>query len=465
MIVHGALIVKHRITISALKSLPPTRQRTKRVFLWDDVVPKFGAYRTSRGDVVFVYQFRMHASQPTERLTIGKLGALTPDQARSLAAAAALKVANGINPVKERRAALQKQEVDQNLLLKNFAQHYLKTRVDERRIRTAKDVRAIIENDICPHLGEVALHDIDVAKTEKMLKILSERSPSAARHALVQLKAMLSYARTIGKIDRVAIDVLRPEKTKKRERLLQPREIRRFIEAAHDLGGPRGDAFLCLLRLVKRVNEVAGMRWEEIDLDSHVWILPGERSKNYDAQTIILPKAVIALLQRQQPDPYSRRGFVFSLDGKTKVTLGGKMKDAIDAFMHRRLELSATSGRPMNPIAQYVIHDLRRAGATTLRRKPFALPPFVIEALLHHKAGKSELERTYQLDDGVDEVADALVTWNNYLDQLMEDEDAWPGGRHLQPMSREEMITRTAALRATWPKERAKNDERRDDDG
>jgi hypothetical protein len=103
--------VKCRITLSALKNLPRTKKGQKRTFLWDEVVRKFGAYRTSTGDVVFVYQFRIHASHPTERLTIGKLGALTPDQARTLAAAAALKVASGINPIQERREALKKREI------------------------------------------------------------------------------------------------------------------------------------------------------------------------------------------------------------------------------------------------------------------------------------------------------------------------------------------------------------------
>lgn len=454
-----------RITLSTLKSLPSSPKGRKRVFLWDTEVRKFGAYRNSTGGVVFVYQFRMHASRSTERLTIGKLGSLTPDQARSIAATAALKVANGINPVEERRQLLRKREVDESLLLKNFAREYLKARVDEPKLRSAKEVRAIIEKDVCAHLGDVPLADIDVAKTQKMLAQLKLRAPSAGRAALIQLKALLSYARTLGKIDRVAIDILKPEKSKSRNRMLQPREIRRFIEAAHDLGGPRGDAFLCILRLVKRVNEVAGMDWKELDLDSRTWVLPAERSKNYEPQTIILPPAVVALLERQQPDASARRGFVFSLDGKSPTTLGGKMKDAIDAYMHRRIELAEQAGRPMNAVAPYVIHDLRRAGATTLRRKPFALPPYVIEALLHHTSGRTTLMQTYQLDEGVEEVADALTMWNNYLDQLMEDQDAWPGGRHLQPMSKEEMTTRTAALRATWPKEGAKSEGNSDNSG
>ncbi|HEX8573815.1 MAG TPA: integrase arm-type DNA-binding domain-containing protein [Allosphingosinicella sp.] len=454
--------MKGRITLSALKSLPRSRGR-KRTFLWDDVVRKFGAYRTSNGDVVFVYQFRMHASQPTERLTIGKLGALTPDQARTLAAAAALKVATGINPIKERREALKKREVDESLLLKNFAQYYLKVRVDNRKRKSAKDIRRAIEKDIVPHLGHLELSAIDVHKTEKMLNTLKQRSAGAERSALTQLKAMLNYAHAIDKIDRIPIRILKPNKSKKRTRMLQPREIRRFIEAAHDLGGPRGDAYLCLLRLTKRLAEVAAMRWEEVNLESRMWVLPGDRSKNEDPQTIILPHQVVSILERQQPDIQARLGFVFTLTGATKSTLGTKMKEELDANIHRRMELAAQAGRPMSPMTDYRIHDLRRTGATTLKRKPFKVPPHIVEYLLHHMSSKSDLELRYQLDDGVEEVADALILWNDYLDKLMEDEDSWPGGRHLQPMSKEEKVIRVAALRANWPKTGDKDDDDQDD--
>ncbi|HYI38980.1 MAG TPA: hypothetical protein VE053_01540 [Allosphingosinicella sp.] len=127
------------------------------------------------------------------------------------------------------------------------------------------------------------------------------------------------------------------------------------------------------------------------------------------------------------------------------------------------MELAALAGRPMSPMAHYVIHDLRAAGATTLKLKPFKVPPHVVEYLLHHRSSKSDLASRYQLDDGVDEVADALVLWNDHLDKLMEDEDSWPGGRHLQPMSKKEKEARVTALRATWPKKGEKDDEEQDD--
>jgi integrase len=457
--------LKGRINHSSLAKLVKSEKGKKREFLWDDRIYMFGAYQTTRGHIVFVYQFRMHPSQPTERLTIGKLGPLTPEQARSIAAAAALKVANGINPITERREALQKKQVDQSILLKNFAQHYLKVRIDGEGKRSAPDVRRVIEKDVCRHLGEKSIAEITIPMVEKMMQALSQRSPTAPRAALVQLKAVLKYAKDTHKIDRVLIDVLRPVIPPARERVLSSRELRRFVEALHDVGGIEADAVLCLLLLLKRRREVLSMHWREIDQENWVWRLPGSRSKNKEPETLILPPAAVTVLERQQPDPNCRTGFVFSFDGSRPISAGGDLKKKIDANMHRRIELAAAAGRAMPTVEHFNLHDLRTAGATTLQEKPFLVPPQVIEALLNHIGGKGKVQMKYQRGKYVEPIAETLVAWSEYIAKLMSDDDAWPGGKDLDPMSKEEIEARVASLRADWPKPvRGKDDGAGDDD-
>jgi len=450
------------INLTALKNLPRTLKGQKRQFIWDSRIIGFGAYRTTRGHVVFVYQFRLSPDRPTQRITIGKLGPLTPDQARMIAAGAALEVATGVDPIAKRREALKLVERDESLLLSNFAQHYLKVSVDARKLRSAKDIRFTIENDICPRLGHLLISEIDIPTTEAMMKDLARRSKSAPRSALIQLKAMLNYAKDTHKIDRVLIDALKSIQSGKRARVLTRTELTRFIEAIHDLGDVRGDALLCLLLLPKRVNEVAAMEWREIDDRNWVWTLPGRRTKNSTEETIILPPKVIEILQRQQPNPNLRQGFVFTLDGSHYARLGSKMKVSVDAYMHRRIELAAAQGQLMDPVKYWVFHDLRRTAATTLRKKPFFVPPHVLEAMLHHTSSIAPLQTVYQIDNGEDEVAEVLVTWSNYIDTLITDENAWPGGKNLDPLSKEEIEARVASLRADWPKRRGPNDDEED---
>lgn len=457
--------MKGRINHSSLAKLAKSEKGKKREFLWDDKLYMFGAYRTSRDHIIFVYQFRMHPSQPTERLTIGKLGPLTPDQGRSIAAAAALKVANGINPVAERRQALQKKQVDEDMLVQNFAQYYLKVRVDARELRTAVEIRRILEGDVCRYLGDKSIADITIPMVEKMLQDLAKRSPSAPRRALMQLKAMLAFAKRCHKIDRVLIDVIQVKKADDRDRVLTSRELRRFVEAVHDVGGRDADAVFCLLLLLKRKREVFRMSWKEVDQDNWVWRLPRRRSKNKQPETLILPPSVVTILKRRQPDPLRRIGFVFSIDGGIHpMPGGGNLKNRIDANMHRRVELSAAADRPMPPIEHFTLHDLRTTGATILQEEPFLVAPQVVEGLLNHIAGKGKVQMKYQRGQYVDPIAETLVVWSDYIAKLMQTEDAWPGDKNLDPLNNKEIKDRVASFRANWPKRSGDDDDREDSD-
>lgn len=71
------------ITVNSVRALRPSPPN-KKLFDWDDEIRGFGAYRTSGGAVVFVYQYRM-PHQPARRAKIGEFGDLTPAQARDIA--------------------------------------------------------------------------------------------------------------------------------------------------------------------------------------------------------------------------------------------------------------------------------------------------------------------------------------------------------------------------------------------
>jgi Arm DNA-binding domain len=86
----------------------------ERLFLWDDTLPGFGVLVLPTGTKSFVFQYRT-AEGRSRRATIGKVGALTPDQARDIADTMSRTVKAGGDPLEDKRSAREAITVGQLL--------------------------------------------------------------------------------------------------------------------------------------------------------------------------------------------------------------------------------------------------------------------------------------------------------------------------------------------------------------
>src|SRR5690606_25434152 len=55
------------------------------------------------------------------------------------------------------------------------------------------------------------------------------------------------------------------------------------------------------LHTMTRPSEAAGTRWEEIDLEKGLWLIPAERMKKKQAHTVPLTAQALALLETMKP--------------------------------------------------------------------------------------------------------------------------------------------------------------------
>src|SRR5262245_19043133 len=74
---------------------------THDVFLWDDEVPGFGLRIKSSGVRSFIIQDR-NGSGVSRRMTLGKCGVLTPDEARKMVKQTLAEAARGADPPEKR---------------------------------------------------------------------------------------------------------------------------------------------------------------------------------------------------------------------------------------------------------------------------------------------------------------------------------------------------------------------------
>ena len=385
-------------------------------YLWDSELKGFGCKVTPAGRKVYLFQYRLGGrAAKTQRVTIGPHGdRLTADQARKKAAALIARIRNGEDP------AHQLREKRQKLLTGTFnsiCERYLAMSGGAKT--SWKETRRILQRDAAPVLGTKGMDAITKGDIATLIDDVSQRSPSAARALFAALRPMFRWAFERGIIENNPIFALKaPPAPRKRKRFLSAHEIQAFWLAAEKLGWPFGPLLRLLLLTGQRRDEVAGMRWEEIDFTEAVWLIPGRRilasgkerrTKNFEDHNVDLSPQAIAIL-KSCPREVSEDGYVFTTNGKTPVSGFSKAKRKLDAIMQDLLKAEVLPWR---------IHDLRRTAATHMGEQ-LDVDPGVIERILNHLSGEQGgLQGIYQRQQYRAKRKAALSAWGDYIEGLI----------------------------------------------
>lgn len=434
------------ITVNTVRALP-TSPPNKKLFDWDDEVRGFGCYRTSGGDVVFVYQYRL-PHQPSRRATIGEFGDLTPTQARDIARGWAVERRNGKDPMEERRLKAEERRAARDLRFATYVDAYIRRREIEGWPLNRQHARILV-NDVAGLMPDVRIDRLTTPEIDRWQEDLQKRSKSARIYGLVYLKVVLNDAKSRGLIANSPADSYKVPARIERERVLSIDELIRLLEALHDMADMHADMLECLLRTMRRKEEVAAMSWKEIDQRTWTWTIPAERTKTKTRYVMELPPQVVAIVARQQPDVMKRTGWVFTHSGEVSICTSTQAKDSLDAYIHRRIELATAAGQPPLHMEQWNFHDFRTTAGTHCGDDPLDIREDIIELCLAHAAPKAKRSK-YQRSSKKLAVRKAFMAWNDFLDGLLEGPEAWPGGRDLPRLGRFEMKPHRLALRKDW---------------
>ena len=211
-----------------------------------------------------------------------------------------------------------------------------------------------------------------------------------------------------------------------RKRKLDHEELRAFWTATAALDWPWTPFYRLLLLTGQRREEVAGMRWVEIDLQRALWRLPSleeyqpQRTKNGQEHFVDLSPQALAILDAL---PGTRAGFVFTTTGATPISGFSKVKARLDALMAQEL------GRKLPPWRN---HDLRRT-VSTLMGDDLAIDPAVIDRIQNYTTGlKANMRGPYQLQQLREPRRDALIKWGAHVEKLAGSSDSRPDERQRQ---------------------------------
>ena len=230
---------------------------------------------------------------------------------------------------------------------------------------------------------------------------------------------MCRWAISRGIIDRSPCEgVTAPSLETRRDRVLSDAEIRMAWAAFDSVGWPFGPIAKLLLLTGARRDEVAGMRWDEIDLASRVWSLPKGRVKNKRDHVIPLSDAALRIIDSL---PHmGESGFIFTTTLRSPVSGFSRAKSAIDKAIVEGMKAQVNDRETIKAPEHWTLHDLRRTLATNLQKVGVKLE--VTEAVLNHISGsRAGIVGVYQRHAYADEKRVALDAWANRLAEIVGD--------------------------------------------
>ena len=389
----------------------------KDALIFDDILKGFGLRVTASGKRVFIVQYRVGAT--VRRTPLGQWGTeLTTAQARKKAEALRGQVRDKRDPVAERKAAqaataaadaqtkaaAARDAYTLDTLIDDWTVHHLTARSASYRARVPAELRRALKVWLAAPAEKVGR--IDAVRALDTVKVKS--GPIAANRLRAEARACWGWAVKRGSLTANPWEAIpRPlARETARERVLSDAELGTLYNAAGALAEPWGVLVRLLILTGQRRGEVAGMRWEEVNLDAAEWLLPGGRTKN--GQPNIVPLTAEAVILLRTVKRRSGAEFVFEGPRMTAVSGFGKMKARLDAALAQAaLE---TNRKPVS----WVLHDLRRTMATGLQRLGIRLE--VTEAVLNHVSGsRSGIVGVYQRHGWEAEKAAALVAWTEHV--------------------------------------------------
>jgi integrase len=371
--------------------------------VWDDSLPGFGVRLTSTA-ARWRIQYRTAGGQQRSE-SLGDIRKVTLDDARRIARQRFAQVELGQDPGADREAT-KRTALAAALTFGNVAAQYL----EAKQPGTAKSTYRQRVRYLQRYAKPLAAHPIGDITRASIAMLLREWSNKhgvmAANAARKALSALFTWAMREGLCDANPVANTNTPGAGRpgRERVLNDAELKIIWQVCD----ASDDDFAKVVKLVLlsacRREEVGGLRWDEVDLETGKLALIASRVKNRRAHELMLPEPALAILRAQPHDP--ERPWVFGKRG-AGLTGWSYHKNRFDRLV------AEVAGRSL---PQWSLHDLRRTTATRLG--DLGVVPHVIDAVLNH--AKPALHGTYVKSSYGPEKRAALAMWAEQLMAIVE---------------------------------------------
>ncbi len=360
--------------------------------VWDANLVNFGVRVAASGLKTFHVRYRAQGARKRRRLKLGTFPSMSLRQARELARKKLSEAELGKDPAGE-KAEERRAPTFEGLTELYLSKHAVKK-------RSYREDERIIKKELLPHWRRMHAKAIKRADVFELLDPIAERAPIMSNRVLACARKIFNFGiqRGLVEVNPCAL-VPMPGKERQRDRVLTEGEIR-FLW--RDLDAERllvSSALRLRLLTAQRGGEVLTMRWQDLDIETAWWTIPGERSKNGLPHRVPLSAQSLRILEelhRQSEDPV----WVFP------SPRGGAPMGDVHKAVYR------VKGRTG---IDFVGHDLRRTAASHMTG--MGISRLVVSRILNHvEQGVTAVYDRHSYDP---EKRQALELWGRRVEEIV----------------------------------------------
>ena len=327
-------------------------------------------------------------------------------QAKDKARAARADIAQGIDPIAQRKTVtsqLRAQQATQKTF-EQAAAGFLEAHGDTwRNPKHRAQWASTLETYAYPHMGKLLVRDVGQEHILAALEPIWRTKNETASRLRGRIENVLDWAtarkyRTGENPARWKghLDMLLPasSKVKKVEhhRALPIDDMGAFMLKLRTREGVAARALEFTILTAARSGEVRGATWEELDLKAGVWTIPAERMKAGKEHRVPLTASVIRILRPQSDQ--NQLELVFP------AARGGKLSDMAMNAVIRRMEVDA------------VPHGFRSTFRDWARERTNFPRDLAEQALAH--ALDNKVEAAYRRGDALEKRRDMMTAWAEF---------------------------------------------------
>ncbi|MBO4334274.1 MAG: tyrosine-type recombinase/integrase [Desulfovibrio sp.] len=367
---------------------------------------------TDKGSMLWRMAYRYGGKQKT--LSLGAYPTITLSQARLLREQAKQKLAQDEDPGAEKRErkAKTKALADANkpvgMSVKDVALEWYGIKKAEWVEKRAKIIMWRLEKYVFPEIGNIPIAEL---RTSNVLAALRKIEHIYTAHEISALVSRIcAYAHLCeyceANVAHGLTSALPKHVEQHRAAILDPSMLGQFLVIAK--AGAARRPIKYALRLLPyvflRSGELRGGRWEEVDFEKALWVIPAERMKMRKDHIVPLATQVAELL-KEWKDLCGDGPYMFpSSTSRSKCISDVGLLNALLSLGYSREEVS--------------VHGFRSTASTLLNGMGWN--PDVIEAQLAHKE-PNKIRAAYNRNEYLDQRREMMQAWADYLDKLREE--------------------------------------------